>query len=224
VIRFTNVTKKFGDHYALKNISLSIDKGEFVFITGPSGAGKTSILKMIYGSEQADDGEVMVSSWDVSKLGARSLPFFRRSIGIVFQDFKLLSRKSIFENVALPMRVTGTPYRDISTKVPQLLKLVGLAHKAECTPSQLSGGEQQRVVIARALANEPAVLIADEPTGNLDYDLSLEIIQLLKDICARGTTVVMATHNREIVRQTGRRVIRLEKGEVASEGTSYYGR
>lgn len=224
MIRFNNVSKRFGDSYALRGISFSIEKGEFVFITGPSGAGKTSILKMIYGSEAADEGEVTVSNWDVSKLSARSIPYFRRSIGIVFQDFKLLTRKSIFENVALPMRVTGTSYREISGKVPQLLKLVGLPHKASYSPSELSGGEQQRVVIARALANEPAVLIADEPTGNLDYDLSLEIIQLLKDICARGTTVVMATHNREIVRQTGRRVIRLEKGEVVSEGTSYYGR
>lgn len=224
MIRFNNVSKRFGDSYALKGISITIEKGEFVFITGPSGAGKTSILKMIYGSEMADEGEVTVSNWDVSKLSPRSVPYFRRSIGIVFQDFKLLPRKSIFENVALPMRVTGTSYREISSKVSQLLKLVGLPHKASYSPLELSGGEQQRVVIARALANEPAVLIADEPTGNLDYDLSLEIIQLLKDICARGTTVVMATHNREIVRQTGRRVIRLEKGEVVSEGTSYYGR
>lgn len=224
MIQFNHVSKNFEGYQALRDVSITIDKGEFVFITGPSGAGKTSILKMIYGDEKADSGEVIVSSWDVGQLTEKSLPFFRRNIGVIFQDFKLLPRKTVYENVALPMRVMGASPREINSKVPQLLKMVGIPHKADNMTSQLSGGEQQRVVIARALANEPVVVIADEPTGNLDYDLSLEIIQLLKDICARGTTVVMATHNREIVRQTGRRVIRLEKGEVVSEGTSYYGR
>ena len=217
MIHFSNVTKFYEKQAALKNITFSIEKGEMVFMTGPSGAGKSTLLKIIYLSEKPDEGSVTIAEWDLSKLKESSIPFLRRNIGVVFQDFRLLDNRDVFDNVAIALRIRGMLDSEIQEWVMEILKMVNLRHKADSFPRALSGGEQQRVVIARAIVGEPTILLADEPTGNVDPDTAAGITRLFKDINARGTTVVIATHNRELYRNTGRRVFRIDGGNMVGE-------
>ena len=217
MIHFSNVTKFYEKQAALKNITFSIEKGEMVFMTGPSGAGKSTLLKIIYLSEKPDEGSVTIAEWDLSKLKESSIPFLRRNIGVVFQDFRLLDNRNVFDNVAIALRIRGMLDSEIQEWVMEILKMVNLRHKADSFPRALSGGEQQRVVIARAIVGEPTILLADEPTGNLDPDTAAGITRLFKEINARGTTVVIATHNRELYRNTGRRVFRIDNGNIVGE-------
>ena len=208
MITFNNVTKTYkgAETAALKNVSFDIPRGDFVFLIGETGAGKTTVTRLILRSEIADEGSVIISR--------KKTAYFRRKIGTVFQDYKLLPYKTVFENVAFALEVTETPRRNIEHMVPQILSLVGLSDKAESKPGQLSGGEQQRVALARAMANNPPILLADEPTGNLDPKTSAETMRLLEKFNKLGTTVVVATHARDIVDSMRRRVIELEKGRV----------
>ncbi len=217
MIHFSNVTKFYERQAALKNITFSIEKGEMVFMTGPSGAGKSTLLKIIYLSEKPDEGSVTIAEWDLSKLKESNIPFLRRNIGVVFQDFRLLDNRNVFDNVAIALRIRGMLDSEIQGWVMEILKMVNLRHKADSFPRALSGGEQQRVVIARAIVGEPTILLADEPTGNVDPDTAAGITRLFKDINARGTTVVIATHNRELYRNTGRRVFRIDNGNMVGE-------
>lgn len=217
MIHFSNVSKFYDNHAALRNITLSIEKGEMAFITGPSGAGKTTVLKIIYLSEKPDEGSVTIADWELSKLKESSIPFLRRNIGVVFQDFRLLDNRNVFDNVAMTLRIRGMMEDEVKERVMEILKTVNLRHKADNFPKTLSGGEQQRVVIARAIVGEPTVLLADEPTGNLDTDTAAGITRMFKDINARGTTVIIATHNKELFRNTGRKVIRLDNGNLVGE-------
>ena len=218
MIELFHVTKYYDGVAALKDVSLKVEKGEFVFLTGPSGAGKTTLLKLLFCGESADEGQILIAGWNLDSLKRRSIPYLRRNMGIVFQDFKLLPNKTIMENVGFAMRVVGTPQREIKKKALNVLKLVGLMHKAEDFPLHLSGGEQQRVAIARAIGNEPTLLLADEPTGNLDTRAAMEIIKIFKEINSRGTTVLLATHNRDLFISSGRKVITLDKGSIVGEG------
>jgi len=217
MIHFSNVTKFYERQAAIKNITFSIEKGEMVFMTGPSGAGKSTLLKIIYLSEKPDEGSVIIAEWDLSKLKESSVPFLRRNIGVVFQDSRLLDNRNVFDNVAIALRIRGMLDSEIQEWVMEILKMVNLRHKADSFPRALSGGEQQRVVIARAIVGEPTILLADEPTGNLDPDTAAGIARLFKEINARGTTVVIATHNRELYRNTGRRVLRIDGGNMVGE-------
>jgi len=217
MIHFSNVTKFYERQAAIKNVTFSIEKGEMVFMTGPSGAGKSTLLKIIYLSEKPDEGSVTIAEWDLSKLKESSIPFLRRNIGVVFQDFRLLDNRDVFDNVAIALRIRGMLDSEIQDWVMEILKMVNLRHKADSFPRALSGGEQQRVVIARAIVGEPTILLADEPTGNVDPDTAAGITRLFKDINARGTTVVIATHNRELYRNTGRRVFRIDGGNIVGE-------
>ncbi|MFZ3121791.1 MAG: cell division ATP-binding protein FtsE [Thermodesulfovibrionales bacterium] len=217
MIHFSNVTKFYEKQAALKNITFSIEKGEMVFMTGPSGAGKSTLLKIIYLSEKPDEGSVTIAEWDLSKLKESNIPFLRRNIGVVFQDFRLLDNRDVFDNVAIALRIRGMLDSEIQDWVMEILKMVNLRHKADSFPRALSGGEQQRVVIARAIVGEPTIFLADEPTGNVDPDTAAGITRLFKDINARGTTVVIATHNRELYRNTGRRVFRIDGGNMVGE-------
>lgn len=217
MIHFSNVTKFYENQAALKNITLSIEKGEMVFMTGPSGAGKSTLLKIIYLSEKPDEGSVTIAEWDLSKLKESSIPFLRRNIVVVFQDFRLLDNRNVFDNVAIALRIRGMLDSEIQEWVMEILKMVNLRHKADSFPRALSSGEQQRVVIARAIVGKPTILLADEPTGNLDPDTAAGISRLFKDINVRGTTVVIATHNRELYRNTGRRVFRIDGGNMVGE-------
>jgi cell division transport system ATP-binding protein len=218
MIQFFHVSKTYArDLEALSDINLHIQKGEFAFIVGPSGAGKTTLLRLIFRDEFPTSGQILVNGRNVVKLPSRAIPQLRRSIGVIFQDFKLLRDRSVADNLALVYRVLGIPSSAGKRKLANVLKMVGLTHKAQALPYKLSGGEQQRVAIARALMNDPLLLLADEPTGNLDRDLAAEIMQLLREINTRGTTVVIATHDMDLVRDMGRRTIVLKAGRIAEE-------
>lgn len=217
MITFDEVSKYYDNVTALRNITLSVGKGEMAFVTGPSGAGKTTLLRLIYAAELPDSGRITIAEWETDRLNGSSIPQLRRNIGIVFQDFRLLMNRNVFDNVALALRVRRVPEREIKTAVLDALKMVNLRHKTDGFPSALSGGEQQRVVIARAIVGEPMILLADEPTGNLDADTAAGIMRIFKEINAKGTTILIATHNRELYRDTGKRVIRLDNASLAGE-------
>ncbi|WP_069648903.1 cell division ATP-binding protein FtsE [Caloranaerobacter ferrireducens] len=218
MIDFINVSKEYSNGVkALSNINIHIDKGEFVFIVGSSGAGKSTLIKLLLKEENPTEGKIYLNNMDITKVKNRRIPYIRRNIGVVFQDFRLLKNKTVYENVAFAMEIVGSSSKEIRRQVPMVLSMVGLSSKAHSYPDQLSGGEQQRVSIARALVNRPTVLIADEPTGNLDPDTAWEIMGLLKEINRRGTTVLMATHARDIVNAMRRRVIALENGRVVKD-------
>lgn len=213
MIDFSHVYKTYpGPVHALKNIDLKIEKGGFVFLTGPSGAGKSTLFKMVSAYDVATSGSVQVAGYDLQKISKTEIPFFRRQIGVVFQDFKLLKDQSLFENVALPLVVKGEKESTIKKRVYDALEQVGLAHKHDQFPDFVSGGEQQRTAIARAIVHQPGVLIADEPTGNLDPRLSEEIMDLLERVCAQGTTVFVATHDHEMVKRRNKRTLYLKEG------------
>jgi len=215
VIETQSLSKTYGGgEYALRDLNLKVDKGEFAFLTGPSGAGKSTLLRLLLLEESPSEGEVIVGGRNLSHLKRDEIQAYRRTVGFVFQDFKLIPTKTIFENVSFVGRVLGEPVETQRRNTYQVLKWVGLQHRLNALPQELSGGEQQRVAIARALVNEPHLVLADEPTGNLDPDLSLEIMNLFRDINARGTTVLVATHDRELIKWVGRRVIQLEHGRL----------
>jgi cell division transport system ATP-binding protein len=220
MIRIYNVSKAYSrDAAALSELNLKIPKGDFVYITGPSGAGKSTLLKLLYAAERPTRGQILINGQNITRLRSRRIPQLRRHMGIVFQDFKLLNSRTVFENVAFPLEVQGKRRLDVSTKVFQTLKMVGLEHKLQRLPLELSGGEQQRVAVARALVVDPLVLIADEPTGNLDPAVTLDIMDLFKGANIRGSTVLLATHDREIIRRFPRRVITLEHGRLVEDKT-----
>jgi cell division transport system ATP-binding protein len=203
---------------ALSDVTLRVHKGEFAFLTGPSGAGKTTFLKLVFREELPSQGQILVNGRNVTAIPESQIPELRRAIGVVFQDFKLLKRKTILENVAFVLRILGVPAKEQKRRAFAALKSVGLHHKLHAYPLQLSGGEQQRVAIARALINEPMLLLADEPTGNLDPEMAQEIMNLFEEVNARGTTVLVATHDREMIQRLGKRVIALDHGHVTSGG------
>ena len=218
IISMTNVTKSYATGApALNGIDLHIKPGEFVFIVGDSGSGKSTMIKLLLRELVPTSGEISVMGYDLLKIRHRKIPKFRRNLGIVFQDFRLLKDRNIYENIAFALRVTETPSKVIKKKVPAALSLVGLAQKYKSFPKELSGGEQQRVAIARAIVNEPAILLADEPTGNLDPTNSWEIMSLLKEANERGTTVLVVTHNQEIVNEMNERVITMKQGVIVSD-------
>ncbi len=218
MIQMFHVTKAYpGDLPVLTDVNLDVGKGEFVFLTGPSGAGKTTLLKLVFCAEQATRGQILVGGRNVGRIRGGSVPYLRRNIGVVFQDFKLLPNRTVADNVAFTLEVLGTPRFQVRERVQRMLKRVGLQHKAEALPLKLSGGEQQRVVIARALVNDPTILLADEPTGNLDPDLTVEIMDLLCDVNVRGTTVVVATHDATVIERYHKRTVRLERGRVVAD-------
>ena len=200
--------------YALRDLSLRINKGDFVFLTGPSGAGKSTLLRLLLRQDVPTEGQLVVGGRNLADLTSRQVQAYRRSLGFVFQDFKLLPNKTVLENVALVPRVLGVPPAQQQRRTFQVLKWVGLQHRMSAYPLELSGGEQQRIAIARAIVNDPVIILADEPTGNLDPDLSLEIMNLFREVNARGTTVLVATHDRELIRRVGRRAVTLNHGEI----------
>jgi len=217
MIHFENVTKEYELQTALREVTCSIEKGEMVFLTGPSGSGKTTMLKLVYLAELPDQGNITIAGWETGSLKESSIPFVRRNIGVVFQDFRLLDNRNIFENIAMALRIRGIGEREIKMRVYEALKTVNLRHKADSYPRRLSGGEQQRIVIARAIVAEPTVLLADEPTGNLDPDTAEDVMNTFKDIHAKGTTILIATHNRELYMNSGKRVLRLEAGSLIGQ-------
>ncbi len=219
MIQTFHVTKVYdrGDRPALKDLSLNVQKGEFVFLTGPSGAGKSTLLKLLFVAERPTRGQILVNGRNVATLKPRQIPLLRRQVGVIFQDFKLINNRTVHENVAYALHVVGVPEKEIRRRVYQVLKGVGLYHKAHVMPPKLSGGEQQRVSIARALVNDPVLLLADEPTGNLDHAITEEIMALLERANARGTTVVVATHNQELLKRYQKRVVHLENGIMTDE-------
>ncbi len=221
MIHFYHVTKKF-DRYstALQDVTFQIDKGEFVFLTGPSGAGKSTLLKLILRQILPSEGQVVVNGRNLNAMKRSQLPWFRREIGMVFQDFKLIERMTVFENLSFILTVLNVPGKEHKKKAYSALRAVNLSHKLNAYPPQLSGGEQQRVAIARALINDPLMLVADEPTGNLDPDLALEILQIFSDANLRGSTVLLATHDRDLIRASGRRVVALDHGRIVDEKMS----
>lgn len=217
MIRFQNVTKYYENQTAVRDISFSVGKGEMIFITGPSGSGKSTLMKLIYLAERPDNGEITIEGSETSRLKESGIPYLRRNIGIVFQDFRLLENRTVFENVALALRIRGIRERETKSRTYDTLKTVNLRHKSDSYPRTLSGGEQQRVVIARAIVPEPTILLADEPTGNLDADTAEGVSRIFKGIHAKGTTILIATHNRELYRNTGKRVLRLDEGTLVGE-------
>lgn len=218
MIQLFHVTKSYGPGPpALNDISLRVDKGEFVFIMGPSGAGKTTLLRLLFCSDQPDEGQILINGKNISRLNGRGIPDLRAKMGFIFQDFKLLPRFTAFENVSIPLQIQGIRKTDIRRRVLDLLDWVGLEHRTKAYPRQLSGGEQQRVCIARALANEPMIILADEPTGNLDQEHSEGIMGLLQHIHRRGATVLMATHKLEMYTQNSQRKVYLKQGRVIKD-------
>ncbi len=219
MIKFTGVSVVYPNGTkALRDVNLKVDDGEFVFVVGPSGAGKSTLIKLIMGEERPAKGTVEVNGYNISRIKRRQIPKLRRSMGVVFQDFRLIPTMNVYDNVAFALRVTGVTPRDIRKRVPYILGLVELASKARCMPAELSGGEQQRVALARALVNNPSLIIADEPTGNIDPELSYEIIELLSEINRCGTTILMVTHEHDLVARFNKRVVIVEKGEIVSDG------
>jgi len=217
-IEFIDIVKEYeGGFKALDNVSLAINSGEFVFLVGPSGAGKSTLIKLLIREEPYDSGKIMFNDQEISQVTHEEIPNLRRNIGVVFQDFKLLDSKNVFDNVAVAMEVVDAPQEEIKNVVPNILGMVGLSDKTLSFPVQLSGGEKQRLSIARAMAHDPDVLIADEPTGNIDPDASKGIIDLLEKINSMGTTIIMATHDEKVVDKLKKRVVRLEKGAVVSD-------
>ncbi len=215
LVLFNKVTKTYANGTkALEDVSFRIDQGEFVFIIGASGAGKTTITKLITRQEAFDSGEVVVNKYRLKTLRNSQIPYLRRTVGVVFQDFRLIDNKTVYENVAFAMRIVNAPAKEIRARVPHVLSLVGLSHKAKAYPTQLSGGEQQRVAIARAIINSPSILIADEPTGNVDPNMSREIMDLFQAINDRGTTIIVVTHELSLVRRMKKRVIQLDGGRI----------
>lgn len=223
MIVFDHVTKYYGTNVGIEDVSIQISKGDFVFLVGPSGAGKSTFIRLILKEIDVDSGNIQLNGMSIPKLSNRQIPNLRRSTGIVFQDFRLLPKKTVFENVAFAMEIVRTSQRTIRRQVPQVLSLVGISSKANKYPNELSAGEQQRVAIARAIINNPTVLIADEPTGNLDPETAWEIMKLLEQINLRGTTIVMVTHAKDIVDKMGKRVIAIDKGRIVRDdvGGSY---
>ncbi|NTU43448.1 MAG: cell division ATP-binding protein FtsE [Nitrospirales bacterium] len=217
MIAFQNVSKYYDRQIVLKSLSFTVPKGEMVFLTGPSGAGKTTILKLMYFAEQPDEGEITIGDYHLPSLKPPQVPFLRRNIGIVFQDFKLLNSLTVFDNVALALRIRGESEKEIKPRVFDALKKVHLRHKTDSHPQRLSGGEQQRVVIARAIVSDPFLVLADEPTGNLDPDTASDIMQVFREINIQGTTVFIATHNRDLYTHSGRMVLRLDNGNLVGE-------
>ena len=218
MIEMMNVTKKYNKGItAINNLSIQIKDGEFVYVVGPSGAGKSTFIKMMYREEKATKGRIRVGKYDLMKIKDRQIPFLRRYVGVVFQDFKLLQNKTVYENVAYAMEVIEKSPREIKRRVDEVLELVYLKHRMNNFPNELSGGEQQRVAIARAIVNTPGILIADEPTGNLDPDTSMEIMDILERINEQGTTIVMATHNSQIVNEKKHRVLAIESGQIVRD-------
>ena len=218
MIEMMNVTKKYNKGItAINNLSIQIKDGEFVYVVGPSGAGKSTFIKMMYREEKATKGRIRVGKYDLMKIKDRQIPYLRRYVGVVFQDFKLLQHKTVYENVAYAMEVIEKSPREIKRRVEEVLELVNLKHRMNNFPNELSGGEQQRVAIARAIVNTPGILIADEPTGNLDPETSMEIMDILERINEQGTTIVMATHNSQIVNEKKHRVIAIENGQIVRD-------
>jgi cell division transport system ATP-binding protein len=215
VIEARNVSKMYSRGvYALRDLNLRVDKGDFIFLTGPSGAGKSTLLRLLLRQDVPSEGQLLVAGRNLATLSATQVQAYRRSIGFVFQDFKLLPAKTVLENVAFVPRALGMPMSQQQRRTFQVLKWVGLQHRMNALPLELSGGEQQRIAIARSLVNDPLIILADEPTGNLDPDLSLEIMNLFREINARGTTVIVATHDRELIRRVGRRALTLDHGRI----------
>ena len=217
MIKFENVTKKFGGVVALNDVSFAVKKGEFVFLTGPSGAGKTTVVRLILGELKPTKGRVFFNHQEIGSISKKEISLLRRQMGVIFQDFKLIADRTVFENVALPLEIVGQKKEEIQKRVAQVLRKVNLEERASFFPAQLAGGELQRTSLARALVVKPLVLLADEPTGNLDPACSWQLIRLLKKINREGTTVLMATHNVDIVDSLGTRVIKLDKGGVVSD-------
>lgn len=223
MIRLTNVEKVYDNGtQALKGISFEIADGEFVFLVGPSGSGKSTIIKLLTGEVIPTAGRVMINGFSMSRISDKQIPLMRRTIGVIFQDFRLITNKTVFDNLSLAMRAVGATTKEIRSRIPYVLELVGLAGKENRYPDELSGGEQQRVAIARALVNNPSTIVADEPTGNLDPGRSLEIMTLLQRINALGTTVVVVTHEKSLVNQFDKRVIMIDEGVVAVDGVHRY--
>jgi cell division transport system ATP-binding protein len=217
MIQLFGISKHFGGNSALDDISLKIRKGEYVFLTGPSGAGKTTLLRIIFGSEKPTNGQILINGINLNRIGRMKLDLLRRGIGFVFQDFKLLSRQTVFQNVAIALEVTGERPAIVRKKTHQALRAVGLSKKEQAYPLQLSGGEQQRVAIARAVVRTPLILLADEPTGNLDPDITKDIMVLFRSINLRGTTLLIATHSKELLEDTDQRIVLLNEGRLAGE-------
>ncbi|MDD2189396.1 MAG: cell division ATP-binding protein FtsE [Eubacteriales bacterium] len=220
MIAFNNVTKSYGTNIGIQDVTVKIDKGDFVFLVGPSGAGKSTFVKLILKEITPDKGSIKLNGMEINHVANRQIPKIRRNTGIVFQDFRLLPKKTVFENVAFAMEIIHTSQRTIRRQVPQVLSLVGISSKASKYPNELSAGEQQRVAIARAIINNPNLLIADEPTGNLDPDTAWEIMRLLEQINLRGTTILMVTHAKDIVDRMGKRVIAIDKGRIVRDDAS----
>ena len=223
VIRLIDIYKEYDNGTkALKGISMRVDDGEFVFLVGPSGSGKSTILKLITAEVAPTEGRIMVNGYNLNNIRPRQVPYMRRTLGVIFQDFRLIEKKTVYENLVFVMRAVGASQRDIRKRIPYVLELVGLYRKRDQRPDQLSGGEQQRVAIARALVNNPQMIIADEPTGNLDPQRSLEIMMLLERINELGTTVLVVTHEKELVNRFSKRVVAIESGRIISDGMGGY--
>ena len=221
MLKMTDVSKVYpGGSVALQNVDIHIEPGEFVFVVGPSGAGKSTFIKMLFREVLPTTGSIFVNGVDILSLTSNEIPYMRRQLGIIFQDYRLLPDRTVYENVAFAMEVIETPRRKIKRRVLNVLDLVGLRHRADAYPNELSGGEQQRIAIARAIVNDPIMVIADEPTGNLDPETSWDIMEIFKEINAEGTTIVMATHDKEIVDAMGKRVIAIEDGHIVRDEAS----